>query len=318
MLLINNNVEQLSENFLGQELYVCIGLAFIIQEYSRFSLLIFAKFDKLDALIIRTIFQFLVIIVGSVLIVTFSINLYFSKVLGYTPNLRELLIFNSIFGFITLMYLLLYKGNQLMYTINKHKLEGEKALIKKVRHDFIDYSHKINADLLYDCLETLIVIMKEDPDMAERLTDDFSQLYRYNLLKMDRELVEVNEEIEMVEILIRIYNAMPYRKTEVAYRQDLEGYVPPGSMIFIFEKIIRSTIYALAEPMRINIGFDSGRIVIKYVPVEKLNSRLTTETLNPVVEKYRIYSDQEIHLKETIDEKVISLPKLQLYESSIN
>ncbi|MEO1629027.1 MAG: histidine kinase, partial [Bacteroidota bacterium] len=35
ILLINNNVDQLQEEFLGQELYVCIGLSYLIQELSR-------------------------------------------------------------------------------------------------------------------------------------------------------------------------------------------------------------------------------------------------------------------------------------------
>ena len=41
ILLINNNVSQLKETFLGQELYVCIGLTYLIQEYSRLSLFFF-------------------------------------------------------------------------------------------------------------------------------------------------------------------------------------------------------------------------------------------------------------------------------------
>ena len=43
ILLINNNVEQLQEQFLGEELYVCIGLSFIIQELARLLLVLFKK-----------------------------------------------------------------------------------------------------------------------------------------------------------------------------------------------------------------------------------------------------------------------------------
>ena len=33
ILLINNNIEQLQEQFLGQELYVCITLSYIVHEF---------------------------------------------------------------------------------------------------------------------------------------------------------------------------------------------------------------------------------------------------------------------------------------------
>ena len=50
ILLINNNVEQLQEQFLGNELYLCIGLSFFIHEFSRLLLLLFNKLPNQDSL----------------------------------------------------------------------------------------------------------------------------------------------------------------------------------------------------------------------------------------------------------------------------
>ena len=41
ILLINNNIGQLQEEFLSQELYVCIALSYIVHEFSRFLLWVF-------------------------------------------------------------------------------------------------------------------------------------------------------------------------------------------------------------------------------------------------------------------------------------
>ena len=43
ILLIHNNVAQIQDQFLGEELYVCIGLSLITQEFSRGLLLGFQE-----------------------------------------------------------------------------------------------------------------------------------------------------------------------------------------------------------------------------------------------------------------------------------
>jgi len=112
ILLINNNVEQLQEAFLSQELYVCIGLAYIIQEYARISLFLFEWLSWPKFFIGKIIFQLAVSVIISILLVTVSMYSYFYWILGFTPNLSELTIFNSIFSVFTLIYLSLYLSHQ--------------------------------------------------------------------------------------------------------------------------------------------------------------------------------------------------------------
>ena len=57
ILLLNNNVEQLQEQFFGEELYICIGLSYLIQEFSRLLLILFKKLPQVKSTFIQLIFQ---------------------------------------------------------------------------------------------------------------------------------------------------------------------------------------------------------------------------------------------------------------------
>lgn len=106
ILLINNNVEQLQEQFLGQELYVCIGLSFLIQEFARLLLLIFNRFLKNMRFLPGLLLQVFLSLLLCVVLVTAAIHLYYKYALGFTPNSEELWLFNSIFCSVTLIYIL--------------------------------------------------------------------------------------------------------------------------------------------------------------------------------------------------------------------
>ena len=115
LLLINNNISQLQESFLGQELYVCIGLAFLIQEFSRFSLVFFKNLNIGKSFLLKIAVQ-LMLTVGVVLIlVSSSIYAYFKWVLFYTPNSTELYVFNALFGLIAILYITLYLSHHFLY-----------------------------------------------------------------------------------------------------------------------------------------------------------------------------------------------------------
>jgi len=129
ILLISNNVGQLQEEFFGQELYVCIGLSYAIQEFSRLLLFVFQKIASFTSEIMMLLFQIVTSLLLTILIVSVFIYYYYQLVLGFMPSFDDFLIFNSIFSSVTLIYILLYISHQYLFKVNNQKLENE-LLIK--------------------------------------------------------------------------------------------------------------------------------------------------------------------------------------------
>ena len=77
ILLLNNDIEQIQDGFFNEELYFCIGLSYLIQEFSRILLLLFKRYlsDKLSLLSI--LLQVVLSMMLCVVLSTISIQLYF-------------------------------------------------------------------------------------------------------------------------------------------------------------------------------------------------------------------------------------------------
>ncbi len=316
ILLINNNVGQLKEQFLGQELYVCIALAYIIQEYSKLSLVFFKRLKRPKELGWRILIQLVLSVLVCVALVTLVMNLYFKWFLGYTPNFSELTVFNSIFSVITVIYLSMYLSHEFLHKVNTEKLTQELALKKKIEQDFLAFKRGINPDLLFESLESLIVLMKKDQDEAEVLVDRFSSLYRYILSRRNRELVPIAEELEVADELLQLFDHLSYRKTRLRQESESATLIIPGSILYIIEQVIRSTIPTSDEVMYIGLTETENYLQLRYLPQEKITQELHQDSLADIMKAYEIYTHKDIKVESDGKTKNIQIPKLTIHESS--
>ncbi|MDY8136752.1 histidine kinase [Aquimarina sp. 2201CG5-10] len=318
ILLVNNNVGQLQDEFLGQELYVCIGLSYLIQEYSRISLFFFEKLKQPASLIGKIILQILISVIASVILVSGSMYLYFEIALGFTPNLSELILFNSIFSVITIIYLSLYLSHQFLYKVNIEILNRELSIKENIDQDFVQFKKGINPKLLFESFEALILLIKKDADKAEQYIDYFSAVYRYILSRTSKELVPVKEELMVLEQLLLLFENLPYRKAKCTVVESIDSWVVPGSILSCAEEIIRSTITSQDNELNIEIFTDSDHILIKYPHQEKITYTMQYQNIEDIIELYRFYTTKKITITKDDIYKVISIPKLTINESSDN
>ncbi len=316
ILLVNNDIEQLKETFLGQELYVCIGLAYLIQEFTRLSLFLFEKIKRPSIIPIRLVIQIIASISISCILVSVTMFLYFTKILHYTPNAGELWIFNSLFSLLTLLYISVFLSHHYMHKINTEKKAKEDARMKKVEADFREYRKGINPDLLFDSLESMIGLMMNNPEDAEELSDYFAAVYRYLLSKRTREMVSIYSELEVAEVFLKLYAFLPFQKIDLQVDISEDFLIIPGSLLLILERVIRSSINLTQENLQVNIEDNEDQLKISYIHQEKLRIKFDISDLSDINKSYRIYSETPLDLYLQGNEKIISLPKLKLHESS--
>ena len=310
ILLINNNVNQLQEQFLGQELYLCIGLSYIIQEISRALLLLFEKLPSFKSLIANIGLQVIVSMSLCVLIVTFSIVYYFEKVLGYTANNEELLMFNSIFSSITLVYILLNISHYYLYKINTQKLESELLIKQNLEADFKQFKREINPNLLFESLETLLILMQKNKDKTDDFIDHLAMVYRYILSGKENELVSVKEEIKALDNLVQLLNYLPFRNVSVTNKLESDFLIVPGCLLFIFEQIVRKTISSSNSLLKIHILEHEGNFTIEYQSNDSLTNAFDQNDLMDIKKAYGFYSVNKIDVTVESDKRIIRIPQL--------
>ncbi len=314
ILLINNNIVQLQEEFLSQELYVCIALSFIVHEFSRLQLWLF----KLIPNFLGTAFMLLVHIIISVLISATIIGVliisYYLYASGYAPLLEELQTFISIYCSIPVAYVLLNLSHQYLNKINTQKLENELLIKDNIEEDFKQFKREINPSLLFESFEVLLVLIKEDKNLVDAFIDNLATIYRYILASKKKQLVAVNEELEIANELIKLYNHLPYRKININVKGDFEFLIVPGTLLYVIEQIIKTTIVSTKVDLEISIKRQGNKFKLRYSKEDKITDTFTYKSIEDLDKVYSIYSIEPITVLEVECQRIITIPTLNIKE----
>ena len=310
ILLINDNVEQLREHFLSEELLVCVALSFIIQELARALLLLFKRLPEQVPPIYAYAIQILSSILICIAVVTVTIHIYFTSILGFKPNFEELFVFNSIFCVITLIYILLHISHIYLYKVNSKKLNSELIRKQLIEEDFQNFRRELNPDLLFECFESMIGLVKYDQEKLDDFIDHVAAVYRYLLSKRQEQLVLIEEELQALDNLVKLSNYLPYRVVELNKSVNSSFLTLPGSLISIVELIIRKSIRGLNQKHQIELTENSKELILSYSPFDKIVNPLHESDLDPIQKLFNLYTEAEITYSQADGVRSIKIPKL--------
>jgi hypothetical protein len=312
ILLINNNVDQLKEQFLGEELYLCIGLSFIIQELARLLLWLFNKLTKNISFSIGLTIQVIGSLFMSIVVVTITIYYYYKIILGFSPSGDELWMFNMIFSVLTLIYISLHISHQYLHKINTEKLNNELILKEIDEDEFLQFKEGINSELLFDSFEALIVLIREQENKFDDLIEHLASTYRYILSRKKQQLVDIEEEITALNHLISLFNYLPFRNISLENEVRSNFLFVPGCLLKLIENIVRSTINSQDAPLEIKISETDEFMQIQYDHNDTINKSFGLIDMETMIRVYKIYSLSEITFEESTDTRIIRIPKLQI------
>lgn len=310
IILFSNDVGQLLEQFLGEDLYVCIGLAYIIQETSRLLILLFKKIATIGNNVLSILIQVVFSIALNIIIVTVSISLYYTHVVGFSVSSDDLVMFNSVFSVITLIYISLYTSHQYLYKMNADKLKVEEQIKQHIEEEFYEFKRGVNPDLLFESFEALLVLINVDQDSADDFIDYLATIYRYVLSSRQKQLVSVSEELQVLVEFEKLMNSLPYRSIQIKTEVKSEFLVVPGSLLSIIEKIVRETIVSKDVHLSISILEEESYVLLNYEYQDKIQSRFNLAQLQEIIRAYSVYSTLNITCEENELSRTIYLPKL--------
>lgn len=317
ILLVNNELGQLQSEFINIELIICIGLSYIIQEFSRWMLSVYAFHQNKEKHFYLFLLPLLLTIVCNIAIVSLVIRFYYISQLGYEPNFAELSLFNTIFIMVSVIYFLLYLSHYFMQLSYQKMLRKEMLRKNEVRNQFIAYRQGIHPELLFDSLESLITLSKENNSKADELISHLANVYRYILSNTIEECIPLQQEIEVLDEFIQLFQYLPYRRIEIEKHINSNDLIVKGSLLFILEKIIRSTITSEHVNLHLKIQTIDQFVMLTYQSSDKLDSTVDLQDIDQLTKSYQVYSDRPIQIEINGKNKMISIPLLQLQTTDL-
>ena len=303
----------IDESFLSAELFFCIGLTYLILEANRLSILLIFKNNKLAAL--SNIIQLAVNLSFTIILVYFSLMLYFVTILGYESLSgfdTEVKSFAVFFSITSLLYNMLSISYDLLNKRNEQLFDDEETLKEQIQFELETYQAEVNPELLFESLESAITLIHKDADDAEDYIDHLAMVFRYMLSNRNNESVSVETEIKAAQNLIYLHNVKNNNLIQLTSDlSDIDLDVIPGSIPLLVEEIIKGNIISENRPLNIVLAMEDNYLTLSH----KLNERLAKNknevvTFKRLQRAYSYFSDQPLIKVQAYGDAFYKIPLL--------
>ncbi len=324
VLMANDNISQVQENFFGQEVWFCIGMTYLISEGMRLIIKALNIFYPAEtSLKNRIVIQLLVNSLFSIFIVSTVISIYFIYVLNYSTFTVELILINIIYLVSAILYNLLYIGFLYQNIQNTAKLNKENIKTQNLEFQLQSFKNEVNPNLLYSSLETLITLVHQSPEESEDFIDKLSDVYRYLLDNKQNEFNSLAGEITAVDNLLYLLNRKERGNIKFISElddQDLDNKVVTGTLARLVEFIVGNTIINEHQPLTIHcfLEQDGEYLVLKHRMNDKLIlSPQLEEGFKDVQRTFAFFSDKPVMEVKAYGETFIKVPIMNVLEEYI-
>ena len=175
---------------------------------------------------------------------------------------------------------------------------------------------QLDPHFMFNNFSTLSALINEDKELASHFLDNLSQVNRYMVINLKKNLVSLQEEINFVKsysYLIHIRHGENVKIEMEIPDAFINRYIPPISLQLLIENAIKHNRATGAMPLLISVHIDKKTdfLWVKNNLQRIANPLPTTGLgLNNIINRYEILSDKVPVIKETSNSFEVGLPLL--------
>ena len=139
------------------------------------------------------------------------------------------------------------------YTLREKNKDLEK---KNVLAQFEILKNQINPHFLFNCINVLSSLIKNDTENALLFTNKFAKLYRSILQLREHLIISLEEELEFVEAFVELQRIRFKSKIQIDFNildRHQSSSLPPFSLQLLLENVFKHNIISADKPMLIEI-----------------------------------------------------------------
>lgn len=135
---------------------------------------------------------------------------------------------------------------------------------ENLQSQFDVLKQQVNPHFLFNSLNVLTSLIKLEPDLAEKFSEQLSKVYRYVLENKDNELVDLHTELNFLDAYIFLLNIRFVGKLKVNISipdNRRSDQIIPLAMQLLIENAIKHNIMSKSEPLTIDIYIDEDNFL---------------------------------------------------------
>lgn len=166
---------------------------------------------------------------------------------------------------ITIIATAILEGNFLFQRWRESLVAVERLQKEQAMSQIATLRAQMDPHFLFNSLNVLSGLIKQDADRAEAFVDDFARVYRYLLEVKDEMVVPLKQEFQFAQQYLQLQQTRFQEGLEVQFNldpQSLSLYLPPLSLQEAISNAIKHNIITPEEPLRIEISSLGDRLKI--------------------------------------------------------
>ncbi|MFM9911730.1 MAG: sensor histidine kinase [Chitinophagaceae bacterium] len=176
---------------------------------------------------------------------------------------------------------------------------------------------QVNPHFLFNNLNVLSSLVIKDNPEANKFIEEFSKVYRYILSNQDKELVELENELDFIKPYIFLLKKRFDEGLEVIMdipEKYKKSYVIPVALQMLIENAIKHNIVSHSKPLRIDVHVNGNNtLVISNNLQPKKSAEASTQIgLQNIKKRYELISSRNVEVVCTEKEFIVSIPLLSI------
>lgn len=156
---------------------------------------------------------------------------------------------------------------------------------------------QLNPHFLFNNLNVLDQLIEEDKYKASDFLNEFAEIYRYVIHSTDKDLVQIEDEIDFAEQYFKIIQ----HKYRSAYQLNIEsnnknGYIVPLTLQLLIENAVQHNLGTKEKPIFIQVKLEENVSVINTINLKRSTKTTSGRALKNLKQQYELLSDTPIEI----------------------
>jgi len=222
-----------------------------------------------------------------------------------------------LYHFLLLLAILGYRYFLLTTQANHRiSLENEQLKREQLKAQLEALRNQLNPHFLFNALNILNISISTNPDLAQRIVLDLSDILRYNLKVQNQNLVLLSDELDAAKSYLDLYKARFGEKLVFCFvdvETTKQWYVIPLSLQLLIENAIKHNVITSSQVLMIEIRLSetTKQLTIMNTVNKKLNSPGNGIGLKNLDKRYKIQTGQITTLAENEQQYTVKVPLIE-------
>jgi len=203
--------------------------------------------------------------------------------------------------------------------IKEQKIKLERAKTEKISAQLENLKANISPHFLFNSLNILKGLIDQDSRTSKIFIDKFSEIFRYNLDRSEKELSMLKEEIRFAQAYVHIikmrFNDGIEEKIDIPDAILNSTYIPWSSLQMLIENCVKHNVANNNNPLQIKIHVESDYLCVENNIVHKYaHQNSTGYGLGNLKKRYALFTNRPIVIMSDNYYYKVRLPLLKIEE----